>query len=134
MTLTADRNTVARSGDSISAPVAAAKKIFAGALVALDASGNIVPGAVATTLKSAGRSPMQVDNSTGVAGDQKGTIEKGVFKYGNYAVDPITRADIGNDCYIVDDEQVARTSGGSTRSVAGKIFDIDTDGVWVRFL
>lgn len=134
MTLTSDRNTVARSGDSISAPVAAAKKIYAGALVALDASGNATPGAVATTLKSAGRAPAQVDNSTGLAGDQKTTIEKGVFKYGNYATDAITRADIGNDCYIVDDEQVARTSGGATRSVAGKVFDVDTDGVWVRFV
>jgi hypothetical protein len=28
---------------------------------------------------------------------------------------------------------VAKTNGGSTRSVAGKIFDVDAQGVWVKF-
>lgn len=134
MTLTADRNTLAKEGNFINPPVAAAKKIFAGALVALDASGNATPGAVATTLKSAGRAEEFVDNSAGAAGDLKVTIRKGIFKFGNYASDLITRADIGNPCYIVDDEQVAKTNGGATRSVAGTIFDVDTDGVWVRFV
>ena len=133
MTLTADRNTLAKEGNYINAPAAAAKKIFAGALVALDASGNATPGAVATTLKSAGRAEEFVDNSSGAAGDARVTIRKGVFKYGNFASDAITRADIGNPCYIVDDEQVAKTNGTNTRSVAGTIFDLDTDGVWVKF-
>lgn len=134
MTLTADRNTLAKEGNFINAPVAAAKKIYEGALVALDASGNATPGLVATTLKSAGRAEENIDNSTGAAGDKRVLIRKGVFKFGNYAADLITRADIGNPCYIVDDEQVARTNGTSTRSVAGTIFDVDTDGVWVRFV
>lgn len=134
MTLTADRNTLMKEGHLVNAPVAAAKKIFAGALVALDASGNVTPGAVATTLKSPGCAQEFVDNSAGAAGDLKVTFRKGIFKYGNYASDAITRADIGNPCYIVDDEQVARTNGSNTRSVAGTIHDLDTDGVWVRFV
>jgi hypothetical protein len=45
----------------------------------------------------------------------------------------ITRAEIGDDCYIVDDSTVAKTNpGGNTRSVAGKIVDVDAKGVWVR--
>lgn len=56
-----------------------------------------------------------------------------IFRYKNAAADPLTRADINNDCYIVDDESVGRTSGGSTRSVAGKVVDLDATGVWVRF-
>ena len=43
----------------------------------------------------------------------------------------ITQAEIGDACYIVDDETVAKTSGGNTRSVAGEIVDVDDDGVWV---
>jgi hypothetical protein len=134
MALTQDRDTPKRDGVTLNGPVAAAKKIFAGALVALDASGNITPGAVATTLKGAGRAEQQVDNSTGSAGDQKVSYRKGVFRFKNSASgDLIARADIGADCYIVDDETVAKTNGTNTRSVAGKIFDIDAQGVWVKF-
>ncbi len=132
MALTKERNTIARDGKSISAPVAAAKKILAGALVALDASGNVTPGAVSATLKKPGRAPLTVDNSTGAAGDQKSDIEFGVFLWKNSAsADAITRADIGNNCYIVDDETVAKTSDTNARSVAGKVFDVETNGVWV---
>ena len=41
--------------------------------------------------------------------------------------------DIGKDCFIVDDQTVAKTNGANTRSRAGKVFDVDADGVWVDF-
>ena len=132
--LTKDRDTKQRDGVLFVMPVAAAKKIFAGSLVATDASGNATPGATATTLKGAGRAEEQVDNSAGSAGDETVRIKKGVFQFGNSAGgDEITRADIGNDCYIVDDQTVAKTDGTSTRSVAGKIADVDAGGVFVKF-
>ena len=31
------------------------------------------------------------------------------------------------------DQTVAKTNGGNTRSRAGKVFDVDADGVWVDF-
>lgn len=134
MALTADRNTPSRAGEEVVLPAAAAKKFFAGSLVARDASGNATPGAVATTLLGAGRCAEYVDNSGGLAGDKSVRIEKGVFRFGNSAAaDEITRAEIGTDCYIVDDQTVAKTNGTNTRSVAGKIFDVDADGVWVKF-
>ena len=49
------------------------------------------------------------------------------------SADAITLADVGSDCYIVDDQTVAKTNGTNTRSVAGKVFDVDADGVWVDF-
>lgn len=133
--LTADRDTHRRAGDEIVLPAAAAKKFYAGALVARDASGNATPGAVAATLRGVGRCAQFVDNSGGGAGDQTVRIEKGVFRFGNSADgDLIARADIGADCYIVDDQTVAKTNpGGNTRSVAGKVFDVDASGVWVKF-
>lgn len=132
--LTQDRNTAKREGDELVLPVAAAKKIYAGSLVARDSGGNATPGAVATTLVGAGRAEELADNSGGSAGDKTVRVRKGVFRFANSASgDLITRAEIGTDCYIVDDQTVAKTSGTGTRSVAGKVFDVDTDGVWVRF-
>ncbi len=133
MPLTAPRDTLLRDGVTFTAPVAANVKIYAGALVALNASGDATPGAVATTLKSGGRCEETADNTGGAAGAITVTFRKGVLLYKNAAADPITRADINANCYIVDDESVGRTSGGSTRSIAGVIADVDSKGVWVRF-
>ena len=130
--LTSERDTAARPGTNISLPAAAAKKFYAGGLAARDASGNATPGATATTIRGVGRVKSTVDNSSGSAGDLNVEIEKGIFRFGNSAsTDEITRADIGNDCYIVDDQTVAKTNGSSTRSIAGKVFDVDSLGVWV---
>lgn len=132
--LTEDRNTAKRDGGLLSMPVAASVKIYAGAIVARDASGYATPGATATTLLGVGRAESPGDNSTGSAGDIAVAVRKGIFRFANSAGgDEITRADIGVDCYIVDDQTVAKTDGTSTRSVAGQVFDVDSDGVWVKF-
>jgi len=134
MALTADRNTPARGGSGLSLAVAAATIIFAGSLVCRNAAGNAVPGSTSTTLKALGMASERVDNSAGLAGDDHVQIEKGVYRFGNSAsTDLITIADIGNDCYVVDDQTVAKTSGTNTRSIAGTVFDVDADGVWVQF-
>lgn len=129
--LTEDRNTPRRAGLGLSLPAAAAKKFFAGALVARDAAGNATPGATATDLLGVGRCKTFVDNTNGAAGAVEVEIEKGTFRYANSATDPVTKADIGNDCYIVDDQTVSHTD--TNQSVAGKVQDVDELGVWVRF-
>jgi hypothetical protein len=132
MALTADRNTPERAGDLVVYDVAAATTIYAGALVMLDASGNIVPGDEATGQIAAGRAEEQVDNSGGLAGDLKVKVKKGVFRFKNSAsTDAIAKAQIGDTSYIVDDETVAKTDGSASRSAAGKIVDVDAQGVWV---
>lgn len=131
--LTADRNTPQKEGEIIVLPAAAAKKFYAGALVALDAAGRATPGAAATTLKGLGRCEQAIDNSAGAAGAVSVEIRRGVFRFANSAAgDAITAVEIGADCYIVDDQTVAKTNGGTTRSVAGRIMDVDAQGVWVR--
>lgn len=130
--LTAGRNTHRRDGDILSLPVAAAVKIFEGSLVARDGSGDARPGRTATTDKGVGRAEALADNTSGAAGAITVQIRKGIFKFANSAAgDLIANVDIGNDCFIVDDQTVAKTNGTSTRSVAGKVFAVDTDGVWV---
>lgn len=130
--LAAERDTIRRTGDSLSLKAAASKKYFAGALVARDANGRATPGATATTLRGVGRCAETVDNSAGLDDAKEVRVEKGVFRFANSAdADAITTANIGSDCYIVDDQTVAKTDGTGTRSVAGKIFDVDAIGVWV---
>ncbi|QDH35843.1 hypothetical protein [Porphyrobacter sp. YT40] len=134
MPLTENRNTPQRSGEIVALSVAANVRIFAGSLVALTAAGLATPGAVATTLKGMGRARGEADNTGGAAGAIKVEVEKGVFRFKNSAAgDAITAADIGSNAFIVDDETVAKTSGGDTRSVAGMIFDVDANGVWIKF-
>lgn len=134
MPLASDRDTPRKDGDFRVFPVAAATKIFAGALVAINASGYAVPGSTSTTLKGAGRAEEYVDNSAGSAGDKKITVRRGVFQYANSAsTDLIALKDITASAYIVDDQTVALTNGTNTRSVAGKIHDVDAAGVWIEF-
>lgn len=109
--------------------VAASVKLYAGALVCVTAAGYATPGATATTLIAMGRCEELADNSAGVAGAIKARVKPGVFKFANSsAADQIAADDIGKDAYVVDDQTVALTDGTSTRSKAGKIVGVDTDG------
>lgn len=134
--LTAARNT-RRKGDgnkarTFSLPVKANTKIYAGSLVVVDA-GYAAPGRTATGLKVVGRAKTTVDNTGGAAGDKTIEVERGVFKWANSAAgDLIAQADVLNSCFIVDDQTVAKTDGTGTRSAAGTIVQVDSDGVWVE--
>lgn len=133
MALSAARNTPDKSGVLESHPVKASTKIYAGGLVCLDASGWAVPGAAATTLIAIGRAEETADNSAGANGAINVTVKRGIFRWKNSASgDLIARAEIGDTCYVVDDETVAKTNGSSTRSAAGIIRDVDAQGVWVE--
>ncbi|MBB4819244.1 hypothetical protein HNP29_002634 [Pseudomonas alcaligenes] len=133
MALTKDRNTSRRDGVQYSDPLAANARIYAGSIVCLDASGNAVPGSTATTLKVRGLAQEQIDNTGGAAGAKRIETRRGVFQLANSAsTDQITRAEIGSQCYIVDDQTVAKTSATNTRSVAGVVRDVDDGGVWVE--
>lgn len=139
MALSRDRMIKRREKNIYGDPMAANTRIFKGALGCLDASGNAVPGSTATGLKARGvcfggsDAQGEANNLGGAAGAIRSDLRPGIYPFKNSAsADAITRADIKNDCYIVDDETVAKTSGSSTRSIAGKIIDVDGDGVWVE--
>ena len=129
--LTEDRNTPYMDGELLSLPVAAGAVIHAGALVVANASGYVEPGATATGLAALGRAEEAVDNSGG--GDGAATVRvrrKKAFRFENDG--SIAQAALGRTCYIVDDQTVAATDGTGTRSAAGKVVDVDADGVWVE--
>ncbi len=125
--LTADRNTPRRDSALHSAPVAATTEIFAGAFVARDSSGNLVPFTATTGLVGMGRAEEYVDNSTGGAAAVDCKYREGTFRWGNG--DSITKAHIGDTAYGFDDQTVKRV--GTGLSACGVIADVDADGVWV---
>ncbi|MGE0256936.1 MAG: hypothetical protein AB7N54_20190 [Alphaproteobacteria bacterium] len=132
MALAADRNTPVRDGLDFVWPVAAAVTCYAGALAVLDSSGNAKPGVTATGLIAVGRFEERADNAAGDAGDITVRVRRGIFRWKNSAAaDEITAAEIGDACYIVDDQTVAKTSDSAARSVAGIVVDVDSVGVWV---
>lgn len=133
--LTANRNTSAwAGGNRRQGAVAAATLIYAGAMLMRNAAGDIVEGQTDTGLTGVGRALELVDNSSGSAGDLTVDYDEGIFRFANSAAaDEITKADIGNLAYAVDDQTVAKTDGTSTRSKAGIVAGVDAAGVWVRF-
>jgi hypothetical protein len=134
MALSADRDTATRESKLYSYPVLTGVKIYDGAIVVLDSSGWAKPAITGTGLVAVGRARAQADNTLGSSGDISVEVEEGVFCYDNSAAaDEITKAQIGDVCWLVDDCTVAKTSGTNTRSIAGYIRDLDTDGVWVEF-
>lgn len=131
--LTEDADVPKREGALFVFPVATAKKIYAGAFIVLNSSGYAEPGTAATGKIAVGRAASQVDNTNGSDGDLTVDVERGIFRYKNStSTDLIARTEIGEACYIVDDQTVAKTSASGTRSIGGKVVDVDSDGVWVE--
>ena len=113
-------------------PAAASVEAFVGSLIVLDASGNAKPGVTGTGLIARGVCYEYADNSSGSAGDVSIKSRPGVFAFENSgSSDEITAAEIGDSCYIVDDNTVAKTSGGGTRSVAGRVDRLEGGKVYV---
>lgn len=130
--LTQDRNTARRAGVDFVDPMAANVTIFGGAIVVLDALGNAGPGATGVGLIARGVAVERKVNGPTIGAEKIRTQAcVGVFANSG-AADAITRAEIGDDCWIVDDQTVAKTDGGATRSKAGKIVDVSAEGVSVR--
>ena len=133
--LTADRDTAKRDGITYGRQVAATAVCYAGGIAVLNATGYSTPGTTATGLIADGVYQETVDNSGGADGAVTVNVVKGVFRFNNSAAaDAIAIAQIGDTCYIVDDQTVAKTDGTGSRSSAGTIVDVDASGVWVKFV
>lgn len=134
--LTADRDTLEKASahSQLHAEVGGSStQFYKGGIVVLDqADGLLKKATTATGLIALGRCEENV--LTGASNTRKINCRSGIFKYGNSAAaDAIAADDIGKDCYLVDDQTVALTSNSSARSRAGKVYGVDSDGVWVAF-
>lgn len=121
-------------------PVAASVNIHQGSLVVIDSAGNAKPGVAGLGLTAVGRSETLesavnatgANNTSGAAGDVKVLVRQGCFKWANStAGDAIAAADVGKMCFVVDDQTVALTDNDGTRSPAGVVIRVDSDGVYV---
>lgn len=131
MALSQDRQAPSRDGLVMAFPVKAGVKIYAGALVVLDA-GYAKPGVKADGLVFVGRAAQQVDNAGGADGAAQVLVQrKRVFRWKNSAGGgKVAQADVGGAAYIADDETVTKTAGGASK--AGTVLAVDDDGVWVE--
>ena len=132
--LTQDRNTERFEGDLQSGPVAAGRLIFAGAIVMRTSDGHLTEGQTAVGLVGVGRAEQRVNNADGANGDVDLIFRPGIYRFLNSAgADEIVQSDIGSLAYVVDDQTVAKTDGGASRSPAGFIVSVGAQGVVVRF-
>lgn len=114
-----------------SLPVKTATTIYEGTMVALDSTGYAVPAATDTDHRIQGVATDTVVNA-GASGAKHVKVAIGVFMMNNSAAaDAIAVTERGSECYIVDDNTVAKTDGTGTRSRAGNIEDVESAGVWV---
>ena len=138
--LTKPRDTVQYSNETLPSlftyTVKSATTIYQGSLVILT-SGIAEPGNTASSgIVAVGRAEETVVNPSG--GTLTVRVRQGCFKWTNNS-SSIAGTDIGANCYIVDDQSVDISDGSvvdppsaATRSTAGKIVKVDTDGVWVE--
>lgn len=135
------RNVARRRAGERHFPVAANVLIYTGAQVALDTSGYIRPARATATDVVLGVARYTFDNVGGIAGAQSKQGDSGLEVESEYVVamfnsaggDTIALTDIGKDCYAVDDQTVALTSNSNARPRAGKIHNVTSEGVWVRY-
>jgi len=132
--LTGDKTTEYTEGAELSIPVDDGDKIYAGALVCVNADGYAVPGADTAGLIFEGISRESVDNSLGQDGDVSVTVRRrGLFKmaFGH----EISQANVGDQAFIVDDQTVDLAANCANDIFCGIIADvIDSTHAWVDIL
>jgi hypothetical protein len=101
--LTDERDTPERTGDFVSL-TQGSNTIYAGAIVAVNASNLAVPGATTAGLEGVGRAEVTSDNTGANYSATKAiTVKRGVFRWAS-ATNAISDADIGDMVYMVDDQ------------------------------
>lgn len=124
---------------AIDVPLKAAAKVFQGGMVAIDLTVGYGVAASATLSQvvvgryNAERAATpSLDNTSGASGALIARVEQGIFRYANSAAaDAIAITEVGDICYVVDDQTVAKTDAAGTRPVAGRVMAVDSTGVYV---
>ncbi|MEE2025034.1 hypothetical protein [Alkalimonas mucilaginosa] len=109
-------------------PVAAATSLHVNTIAVLAAGLAIPLAQAAGTELSAGVVTFAVNNP-GAAGAVRVEVEAGEHKF---TTTDIVAADVGATAYFVDDRTVSKSHDTNSRPIAGKIIQVDDDGVWVE--
>jgi hypothetical protein len=122
------RPRLGKNGRRMKYPMTADTVVKEGTIVSI-VSGLALEGATATTHTTVGVAWRRCDNAGGAAAAKEVEVDEGDFPFDNStAGDALTNADIGAVVYLVNNNQVAKTNGGSTRSVAGRLVGFFSDG------
>lgn len=117
-------------------PAKAGRVFYKGASGAIDATGYLVPAAGTAGLRAAGvidtGHAASVDTTGQSDGDTLLKVQAGIWPFRNSAGgDAIVQADLYKECFLVDDQTVAKTDGGVARPGAGTIVKFETGKIWV---
>lgn len=111
-------------------PVAASTIILMGVLVAVNQSGYLVEASADPSLRVIGRSEEYVDNSAGTAGAKTCKVKRGIFGWTNSGTtQALSDLHIGRPCYAVDNQTVALRNPTGVYPYAGRVYDVDSDGL-----
>jgi hypothetical protein len=143
MALNAPRKVQERTARQFAAQLLGGVTVFQGALVSYIGAyaGPARAGAgvdnAAKAAEAATMAVVGVAEETVVA-DAVNGVSRAPYRAGTFLLknggggDAITTAEIGDDCFVIDDETVGKTNPNSTRPKAGRIVDVEDVGVWVR--
>lgn len=132
--LTSGRPVKSIPGILFSYPVLANAVIHQGAIVVLTAAGYAKPAVTGTGLLAVGIAREPVDATGLASGALTVEVEEMIAGCANSAGgDEITIAELGEIVYLVDDQTIAKTSAGGTRSVAGLARKLEGGLVFVEF-
>jgi hypothetical protein len=107
----------------------ASTTIHQGGLVVVDGTTGLAEPATAAAAKFVA-GVAQESKTSGAAGATYIRVRRGTFKFANKAGDLVADALILRDASIEDDQTVRATATASSR--AGKVIEIESDGVWVE--
>lgn len=101
--------------------------LYAGELAGVWTNGYLYAATVDKSLTIIGRTEFTV------ASNVTAIVKRGVFRWDN-GDSSLTSADIGSTCYIWTNTAytVSTAYSAANTNAVGKIFQVDSDGVWVR--
>jgi hypothetical protein len=136
MALSDIRNPKQRTPEMVDANLVTGVTVYKGAIIVQDtATGYCKPAVTGTGLVCLGIAAMeQASVTTTSSGATTIPVKRGIWLCKNSAAaDEITNAWRGQPCFLVDDQTVAKTDGSASRSVAGTVVEVTTEGVYVEF-
>jgi hypothetical protein len=114
--------------------VAANAVIYYNAIVALDASGYLVPAADTAGLDVVGIADEPANNTGGANGALEVRVYRGAALIATTGASKLVQADVGGDAFILDDNTVVKTAGTTNNVVGGEVLELaNADAVWVNF-
>lgn len=100
--------------------------LFAGIMLAIDATPEALEASDTAALQVIGRCPEYIDNTDD---GELVNPEMGCFKYENDGDNPVVATD--KIAYVHDNQTVCASAGSTHKVVAGLVIAVESDGVWM---